>query len=47
MKHLNTHSYCVAISGKQPVPAFWLNTTSSLASIRGINMDLEAPGVFE
>lgn len=47
MKHLNTHSYCVAISGKQPVPAFWLNTTASLASIRGTinnDMDLEQEG---
>ena len=45
MKHLNTHSYCVAISGKQPVPAFWLNTpATSLESIRGTSingMDLE------
>lgn len=46
MKHLNTYSYCVANSGKQPVPAFWLNTTASLESIRG-NMDLECSGVFE
>jgi hypothetical protein len=43
MKHLNTYSYCVAISGQQPVPAFWLNATASLASIRG-NMDLEHKG---
>ena len=46
MKHLNIHSYCVTIQGKQPVPAFWLNTASSLDSIRG-NMDLEHVGVFE
>ena len=47
MKHLNTHSYCVANSGKQPVPAFWSSTpASSLESIRG-NMDLECSGVIE
>ena len=46
MKHLNIHSYCAATSGKQPVPAFWSNTASSLESIRG-NMDLESVGVFE
>lgn len=45
MKHLNTHSYCVAISGKQPVPANWLHIeATSLASVRGTDinsMDLE------
>jgi hypothetical protein len=47
MKHLNRHSYCVAISGKQPVPAFWLSTPElSLDAIRG-NMNLECLGVFE
>ena len=47
MKHLNIHSYCRTISGKQPVPAFWLSTpASSLDSIRG-DMNLEQVGVFE
>jgi hypothetical protein len=47
MKHTNRHSYCVAISGKQPVPAFWLNTPAlSLDSIRG-TMNLECLGVRE
>ena len=40
MKHLNTHSYCVAITGKQPVLAFWLNTpATSLESIRGTDIN--------
>lgn len=42
MKHLNTYSYCVANSEKQPVPANWLHTAASF-SIRG-NMDLESEG---
>jgi hypothetical protein len=47
MKHLNTHSYCVAISGKQPVLANWLHIEAvSFSSICG-NMDLEQVGVFE
>lgn len=45
MKHLNIHSYCVANSGKQPVPAFWLSTMS-LDAIRS-TMNLECSGVFE
>ena len=47
MKHLNIHFYCVTLSGKQPVPAFWLSTPAlSLDSIRG-TMNLECSGVFE
>jgi len=51
MKHLNRHSYCATISGKQPVPANWLRIEAvSFSSIRStaINgMDLEQVGVFE
>lgn len=40
MKHLHIHSYCAATSGKQPVPAFWLNTpATSLESIRGTDIN--------
>ena len=40
MKHLNTHSYCVAITGKQPSPANWLSIEAlSFTSIRGTDIN--------
>jgi hypothetical protein len=39
MKHLNIHSYCVANSGKQPVPAYWLST-QALSSESTFNMSM-------
>jgi hypothetical protein len=39
MKHLHIHSYCVANPGKQLVSAFWSNTTASLESIRGTDIN--------
>ena len=40
MKQLNIHSNCVANSGKQPVPTYWLDTAVSFSNICGA-MDLE------
>lgn len=48
MKHLNIHSYCVANSGKQPMPASWL-AVESFSIIRGTenSADLGCSRVFE